>query len=896
MLKRQKFPNHLFLPYKKFGIELLKKRNNNISNNSCINLYYSRIKSSFPSKIYRSKSDSLFYIGKKFKKMALSNRSYHNYMNKYKKLTEKFSFKKPNISVYPIRKNPKFLPIKNYEIDNNDKNKKNNKIRNDSIKSDDSNNYFNFSKINFENVTNKDKNNNDDNTIKEKPYGFKFKDTRIIYDKSKLSVKSTIFRNSNSQLNLTNLPNQNFKAYINFHNNKKEKIKNKIFKYFCDGDFLQNQNGIHSPSSKFSIRDNSNNKENNMLNYIIKDNDVNTNFQSLFDMIKNIKGINDYCANKTINYNIKNYYNNEDYSFQIDIESLCLKFINQDEDNKDNMNLNKNSQKLYLPFIYLPIFYLLDYTSFKIFLSEIIYYNKENYSMEINKNDINSILDKYKNLIVINTNNKDSNKNIKLEKITYYCKEKHYSNIYDWIIFLNNLKESNKENSDEDDYNEKKNNDIKFKHKKNIRFKVKIIFPIVKFHIINKRLKIKKYLNKNLIIKLLKDDFVKWEKDVLSELFMNKKFRNILNSSLSSNSSIFSFSLLTKKIFIDRSDHNDNLISKNKYEFFITDTFKNFSHYLLFSPYTIYILLGNERKIFSNINLNMKDSINLNKYSKYWGYMNTLNKCMKVDKNTLKAYLDLNILEKDPQNFFNLKKAEKIMENIFDFDNKGFIKYKNNYDIEITLLNYSLVEIQINKTKLDKRFYKIPKGLLNILLSEKIKKDTNLNSYISEYSEKIIYNNKMLNFKKEEMEMRRKAFTNDRTNQYDEDLSTEKHKTFLSKNFKKLNSLQINSYNRYSNNLGKNKNLGGMHFYMSGPFKRSETNEKINMGRLAVSWKHMESLKKNEKLIRKKEKKFTVFHKKNKRMSDHKINIFSEKIPSKKNINEIDNDEREQCF
>ena len=145
-------------------------------------------------------------------------------------------------------------------------------------------------------------------------------------------------------------------------------------------------------------------------------------------MIKNIKNVNNFETNKSMKYNIKNNYKNQDFSFQADIESLCLKYINQnfnlnESEIKDNNSKNiSSSQKLYLPFSYLPIFYLLDYTTFKIYLSEIIYYNKESNMMEINQNELLSVVNKYKKFITVNVINQDSNKKKKWKKLHIIAK------------------------------------------------------------------------------------------------------------------------------------------------------------------------------------------------------------------------------------------------------------------------------------------------------------------------------------------------------------------------------------------------------------------------------------------------------------------------------------------
>jgi hypothetical protein len=83
--------------------------------------------------MYKSKSASLFEVNKKIKKMTLSNKAYFNYMDKYTKLTQNFSFKKPNLSFYPNKKNENYLPIfylkkVSSKNNSNDNNKTNNNI------------------------------------------------------------------------------------------------------------------------------------------------------------------------------------------------------------------------------------------------------------------------------------------------------------------------------------------------------------------------------------------------------------------------------------------------------------------------------------------------------------------------------------------------------------------------------------------------------------------------------------------------------------------------------------------------------------------------------------------------------------------------------------------------
>ena len=156
------------------------------------------------------------------------------------------------------------------------------------------------------------------------------------------------------------------------------------------------------------------------------------------------------------------------------------------------------------------------------------------------------------------------------------------------------------------------------------------------------------------------NNFENWEEKVLCELFLNKKFRNIMNSMASTNQTL-NISFITKKIFIDKEENKENrenkkyILNKTKYEFFITNTQNDFSHFLYYSPYSVLVLYGKEKgkKFFSHIQLNIKESINLHKYSNFWGYINTLNKCLTIDKINQKVYLDLKILEKDQKRFYS---------------------------------------------------------------------------------------------------------------------------------------------------------------------------------------------------------------------------------------------------
>ena len=95
------------------------------------------------------------------------------------------------------------------------------------------------------------------------------------------------------------------------------------------------------------------------------------NFQFFWDYIKRTDELKDIFSLKNLHRNLifngRTAIKKENMEFNLDIYPLCFKFFSLDDNNKE-----KESQKLYFPFILMPLFYLLDFTSFKVLLSEII--------------------------------------------------------------------------------------------------------------------------------------------------------------------------------------------------------------------------------------------------------------------------------------------------------------------------------------------------------------------------------------------------------------------------------------------------------------------------------------------------------------------------------------------
>ena len=109
-----------------------------------------------------------------------------------------------------------------------------------------------------------------------------------------------------------------------------------------------------------------------------------------------------------------------------------------------------------MPFTYLIFFYLLDFETFKIFLSEILIYNEEKGEMEINQKEIKAVLIKYKKYIQFilgpyleQKQKKEVDDQEKLKKITYNLNEYNFLKIYDWIIYINKIQFDYKKNKNQ---------------------------------------------------------------------------------------------------------------------------------------------------------------------------------------------------------------------------------------------------------------------------------------------------------------------------------------------------------------------------------------------------------------------------------------------------------------
>ena len=435
---------------------------------------------------YNRPNSALLPVSKSLKSITLSSQIYSNYIGYYSNLTQIHSFKNPRFDQYPLRKNKDFLAIKFRPSTARESNNKKLSL--------------------LDNKTNSEIKNNikEDKTAK-KPV-----------EKKLLNFKYNVIKSRNDKLNTYN----SYKT-------------GKDFGELCDINLFESKFLKQIGLKKVDMNNLFEEKQKN-FNFFFE-------YIQRFDHLKNIFKEDNYHRNTK--FSGKTSIKKENMEFKLDIYSLCLKFFSLGN------NKEKESQRLYFPFILMPLFYLLDFTSFKVLLSEIIMFNKTKSCFEyIKENLLINILIKYINYI----SNSLKNKNGYINNITYNKKETVYPLIFDWIVTASSLNEDDEENTN-----------IKSNSRNNYRcFKLKIVLPKIKFVVDNLNIKINKFLNKHIISNLLKNKFKKWELYIFFDLFTTKRFKIITNLIMLNKY----YEIGLKKIKL-----NKNYKVQNKdYEFFLT--------------------------------------------------------------------------------------------------------------------------------------------------------------------------------------------------------------------------------------------------------------------------------------------------------------------------------------
>lgn len=339
----------LNFPYKIFDIESRSK--------SQISLIRRSNRHQCTSPMNRSDKLNIYDYTKKLKSTILSSKIFSHYMANYLRQTQDYSFKSPSNTFYPIKKNFYLLPLHKRSNANNDDNKENDV-------------------------------NNKMNSVMERPYGYKYKKTKIIINNKKRLSRST-----------------------------SEKLKAKIFMSFIEGDHYHK---ILMKTFGLKNIDISNSQK------VMKD-----NYNYLKKCFKDLNSVENFESEKEFEFNIGSDYKRKEIIFNLKIFSMSFNFYEITEGKEKNINKIVNKKKLYFPFKLLPLFYLLDFSDFKNLLSEIIYYDTENDAMNFQQSNIKQTIKKYIQYIKNNFMQKDKQY---FDNISFHKNEFIYQRNYDWII------------------------------------------------------------------------------------------------------------------------------------------------------------------------------------------------------------------------------------------------------------------------------------------------------------------------------------------------------------------------------------------------------------------------------------------------------------------------------
>ena len=612
----------------------------------------------------------------------------------------------------------------------------------------------------------------------------------------------------NTNYNRLILLNKEMIKNINKNNHiKKRNNKSDLLLSLSEGEFLKNFNFNNSEIYNNIDLDNNQNIKNE-------------HFEYLKNYVNNINNLNEIFDKTKLS--ITNILPKKKVQYELSLYTLCLKFRLLDNDKKIKIN-----EKLYLKFKYLPIFYLLNYQTFKVFLSEIIYYDNNKKKFEFIKSNIEQILNKYWNYIKLNLK-------FDFNEITFYKNEFSFPLLYKWFVYNKDINNSNKNNILINNVDNNNNNENENDNKeKTMIFELKIELPKIKIKILEYETKIKNYLKKSLMIQLMKTNFFKWEELILFELFFIKKFRHIINSILNNNKY---YKQKINLISNNNDSKNKNIkinINKN-FEFFISKTNDNCSNYYIFNPYIITISRS-KNKYYQEIHLTLKESKILYKFGKYWGIMNTLLKCININNEiNNKINFKFDILENLSPKYYKINEKT-------DKDKKEQMKFKFN-KMDITIYECSLKKIIINNSKKEEKYLKIPRKILKLILANKDNNNNNKNknknflieNKISEYC-KEINDEKIIEIKKENIKYD-KEYDNSDILLNEKKQYSNKINNILSNNkneFKKTNidmnnnnNIELNDIISDKINNNKNKKIKNINVFLTKDLNK--TNEDKN--------------------------------------------------------------------
>ena len=400
--------------------------------------------------------------------------------------------------------------------------------------------------------------------------------------------------------------------------------------------------------------------------------------------------------------------------FELEFKSICFCFeeidisdenknINNSSDSKDkdhdhyldlDNNVKKKTQKIYLPFKYLPLFFLLSYKSLKVFISEIISYEIENNNFIIVVYEkLEKIIKKYceycqnKINIYIYENNEQVFKDI-----LYYQNELHFNYVFPWIVYDNRC------------------TDVKSKY-----YQLTIQLPTMFFQANDSGVRFQKLVNKWIVFELIKNNFQSWDRYLLYNLFMNKKFRKTITYIINNKRNFKTYEYTTKTV----GDIIDSKIDKkNNFDFFISEVLNGQNHYYFFYPFKTTISSKNHNKYDLNdsISPQLCDSRKIFILAKHFGLKGTFNKCMFYNKLTQKYNFSFKYLKDITHDYISsLKESDHCVVNK---NQKQVFKY-NGTEFHLFIRECLLCEQIINDCYYcELKYYKITPNFVNTLLEK----------------------------------------------------------------------------------------------------------------------------------------------------------------------------------
>ena len=626
------------------------------------------------------------------------------------------------------------------------------------------------------------------------------------------NIFKTYMNNDNNEIlskikliNTSNFESQN----LIFYRTKYYRQMNdeQILKYFLEGTFLRKPEYI----KYIGIN------EKNIHPHILNDDDIEFYLQYLENLSKN-ENITDF---KTKNYVVADIINNNKLNIALELKSICFHFeeinINEDEKNLDIVDLKseaseinnfnfiedingnkKNIHRLFLPFKYLPLIYILNFSNFKSFISEILSYDIENNQFKfIEKESLEDIIKNYCESCKKKLNNyKKEKTNQVLKNCLFYENEYHLNNEYYWFI-----------------YNKDKNNVTNV-------FKFKIELPLITFEMSDLIIKFHRYSNKWLILELIKENFKSWDRYLLFNLFMNKKLRNSI-AEIINKKEIQKYQM--KNQFIGPII-NGHISKQNNFDFFFTKVIpNNVNYYYFVVPYEITITKKTNKKLEINdsVCLQLNNARKIYQLSKFFGLMGIFYKSMNYNRFKKKFYFSFKFLEGINDDYYTLMKNQKIQ---FNASNNEYMKkfMFNKNEFYLTIKDCRLCKGQIDILHFDELYYKIPDKMYEFILgnenlSEKEIITNIINSandiiHLNEFEEKTISVEKSKSFKSLKTFKKKESYSF--KIDYNDKIKLPKNKVSFFKEDKKaekddfpLYKLKINSFKNVRmalNNLNKN--------------------------------------------------------------------------------------------